>query len=59
MPFITVTLPEGHTKEQKQQFAEAVHQAVVNILGEKGEYIIFNELTSKTGNVADDGKLVE
>ena len=43
---------------QKQKFAEAVHDAVINILGEEGEFIIFNELTSKTGNVADDGKIV-
>jgi len=59
LPFIFINLPEGKTKETKEKFAKAIHEAVVNILGAKGEWIIFNELGSQTGNVARNGEIVE
>jgi len=58
MPIITVTFTPGHSKEEKQKFVRAIHEAVTKILGEHTSTVVFYELTSKTGNFAENGELV-
>lgn len=57
MPIIHVELFEGRTLDQKRKFAQAVTQAVVEILGSSADHtdIIFKD--TKKSDWATGGKL--
>lgn len=40
MPLISVSMYPGRTKEQKEEFAKAITNAAVQILGTKPEHVI-------------------
>ena len=47
MPIVVINLPEGYSAETKRKLAEAIHKAIVEILGEKESIEIFNELSKE------------
>jgi 4-oxalocrotonate tautomerase len=51
MPIISVSMYPGRSKEQKADFAKAITNAAVQILGTKPEHviIIYKKILRKTG----------